>query len=256
MRWRAVLEFEHEGATMLVNRPEGERATGRSFVLVHGIGVSSRYYTRLARVLARSGEVHVVELPGFGAAPRPDEPLTVEQHAATVNAYVRSVGLERVVLVGHSMGVQVVVEAALQDPGLFSSVVGIGGVVDPGARTAPQQALRLAQDTLREPPLANWAVLRDYLRTGPRWYLRTLPVMLGYRTEEALVRLRVPLLVMRGARDPIARHGWAEKMRRLAPGARLVEVDGAAHVAMYSRPEEVAEEILAHSRSAAGREPA
>lgn len=253
MRWRTVLEFEHEQRTMLVERPEGDSDAGRQFVLVHGIGVSSRYYTRLARALAPSGGVHVVELPGFGRAPRPVEPLSIEEHAAVVNAYVREAGLDRPTIVGHSMGVQVVVESALQAPELFSGVVGIGGVVDPSLRTAHQQALRLAQDTLREPPLANWAVLVDYVRTGPRWYLQTLPIMLGYRIEEALPRLQVPLLLVRGARDPIATQAWAEQMRRLAPGSRLVTVDRAAHVAMYSRPEEVAEAVLAHARATAGR---
>lgn len=252
MHWREVLEFEHEDRTMLVKRPEGDDDEGQPFLLVHGIGVSSRYFTRLARVLARSGAVHVVELPGFGGAPRPEEPLSVEEHAATVTAYVRAAQLDRPVLVGHSMGVQVVVESALQDPDLFPAVVAIGGVVDPGARSAPRQALRLAHDTLLEPPLANWAVLRDYARTGPRWYLRTLPVMLGYPTEEALPRLPVPLLVIRGELDPIAPHDWAEQMWRLAPDARLVEIEGAAHVAMYSRPQAVAEEILAHATAAAG----
>jgi pimeloyl-ACP methyl ester carboxylesterase len=256
MRWRSVQEFEHAGRTMLVKRPEGDGDDGPPVVLVHGIGVSSRYFTRLARALAADGSVHVVELPGFGAAPRPDEPLTVEEHAATVNAYVRSAGLGQAVLVGHSMGVQVVVEAALQDPEPYAAVVGIGGVVDPGARTAVRQGLRLAHNSLLEPPLSNWAVLRDYARTGPRWYLKTVPIMLGYRTEEALPRLRVPLLLLRGSRDPIAGPAWTEQMRRLAPDARLVEIEGAAHVAQYSRPEQVAEEIRAHARAAVGRAPA
>ncbi|QFG68615.1 alpha/beta fold hydrolase [Ornithinimicrobium pratense] len=252
MHWRTVHEFRHEDRTMLVKRPEGDSDTGQQFVLVHGIGVSSRYYTRLARVLANTGGVHVVELPGFGGAPRPDTPLSVEDHAATLNAYVRQAGLDRPVLVGHSMGVQVVVEAALQEPALYPCVVGIGGVVDPSARTAWRQAARLGLDTLREPPLANYAVLRDYVRTGPRWYLRTLPIMLGYRLEEALPRLRAPLLLLRGTRDPIATQSWAEQMQRLAPDARLVTLDRAAHVAMYSRPDDVAEEILAQARVAAG----
>ena len=256
MRWRAVERFEHEGATMLVKRPEGDREEGQAFLLVHGIGVASSYWTRLAAVLARSGRVHVVELPGFGGAPRPDEPLTIKQHAATVNAYLRSAGLDDAVLVGHSMGVQVVLDAALQDPRLVSGVVGIGGVVDPGARSTLEQALRLLHDTLREPPGANWAVLRDYVRTGPLTYLKTVPVMLGYRTEETLLGLRVPLLLMRGARDPIAGPDWLEQMRRLAPEARTVEIDGAAHVAMFTHPEEVAGAILTHARTAAGREPA
>lgn len=225
---------------MLIRRPEGDTGHGLQIVLVHGIGVSSRYYTRLARALAPSAGVHVLELPGFGAAPRPDTPLTIKEHADMVSAYVRSAGLHRPVLVGHSMGVQVVVEAALQTPHLYRSLAGIGGVVDPSSRTALRQAARLGLDILREPPLANWAVLRDYLRTGPRWYLKTLPMMLGYRLEEALPRLTIPLLVLRGSRDPIATQPWAEQMQQLTPDARLVTLGRAAHVAMYSRPDDVA----------------
>ncbi|WP_131104817.1 alpha/beta fold hydrolase [Ornithinimicrobium sufpigmenti] len=247
MHWRTVEEFRHGDRSMLVKRPQGDSGTGQQFVLVHGIGVASRYYTRLARALALSGGVHVLELAGFGGAPRPERPLSVEEHAALLNAYVVSAGLDQPVLVGHSMGVQIVVEAALQEPGLHPSVVGIGGVVDPSARTALRQATRLGLDTLRETPLANYAVLRDYARTGPRWYLKNVPIMLGYRLEEALPRLQVPLLLLRGARDPIATQPWAEQMQRLAPDARLVTVPGAAHVAMYTHARDVAEAILAHA---------
>jgi pimeloyl-ACP methyl ester carboxylesterase len=252
MRWRTIETFRHSDRTMLVHRPPHESVTGPQFVLVHGIGVSARYYTRLARALAPSGGVHVVDLPGFGQAPRPDTPLRIEDHAEVLNAYVRSAGLHQPLLVGHSMGTQVVVEAALQAPDLHAGVVAIGGVVDPAARTAPLQALRLAQDVLREPPLTNWTVLSGYARTGLRWYLRTLPAMLGYRTEEALPRLSVPLLVVRGSRDPIATGPWSAQMGRLGSGGRVVEIAGAAHVAMHTHPDQVAAAILEHARAVAG----
>lgn len=195
----------------------------------------------------------MLELPGFGAAPRPESPLSVEELAGVVNAYVLEAGLDQPVLVGHSMGGQVVVEAALKDPSLFPVVVTMGCVVDPGARSAPQQGLRLLHDCFRETPSANWTVLREYARTGPRWYLRTLPSMLGYRTEESVARLPVPLVVMRGARDPIAGHDWAKQLQRLAPAARLVEVPRAAHVVMYTHPDRVASEIMTEAESAARR---
>lgn len=245
MRWRETVDFEHDGSTMIVKRLGPE--AGPQFVLVHGIGVASRYWTRLAGVLSRTGCVHVVELPGFGGTPKPEAPLSVEQLAAVVNAYVQEASVHRPVLIGHSMGAQVVVDAALQQPERVGCVVAIGTVVDPGARTAPRQGKRLAQDFLRETPPANWAVLRDYARTGPRWYAATVPVMLGYATEDAVTRLGVPLLLVRGGRDPICRRDWARQLQRLAPDARLVEIPGAAHVAMYTHPEEVAAEVLLHA---------
>lgn len=248
MQW-STLSYEHDGHTYLVKRLGP--AIGPQFVLVHGIGVASRYYVPLARILAESAGVHVMELPGFGGAPNPESPLSVQDLAAVVNDYVRSAELDQPVLVGHSMGGQVVVEAASQGPGLFPVVVAMGCVVDPRARTALQQGLRLLQDCLRETLSANWTVLCEYARTGPRWYLRTLPSMLGYRTEETVAQLSTPLLVLRGARDPIAGHEWAEQLRRLAPTGRLVEVPAAAHVVMYTHPQQVAAHILPLTRSLA-----
>ncbi|MFK5689534.1 alpha/beta fold hydrolase [Ornithinimicrobium sp. LYQ92] len=251
MQWRSVVEFGHAGTTAHVRRLGPD--SGPQYVLVHGIGVGHSYFTRLAAALtgtgakaAGPGGVHVLELPGFGGTPRPPAPLTIEQLAGVVVAYIRHTGLDRPVLVGHSMGAQVVLEAVLQDPAVAGSVVSIGGVVDPVARSVARQGLRLVADLLLETPSANWVVLRDYARTGPRRYLETVPIMLGYPTDEALARLPVPLLVIRGSRDPVAPQAWAEHMARLAPVGRLVEIPG-AHVVMHTRPEEVAREIATHS---------
>jgi pimeloyl-ACP methyl ester carboxylesterase len=249
MHWRDTLTIRHEGRTTLVRRLGPD--SGPQFVLVHGIGVAATYFERLAEVLARTGGVHVVELPGFGPGPRPVEPLTVEEHAAQVVHYLRSSGLQRVVLVGHSMGSQFVVEAALKAPELVSSVVVMGCVVDPDARSATRQGLRLLADFLREPPKANLMVLRDYARTGPRWYLASLPAMLGYRLEEAVSALPHPLLVVRGGRDPIAPRAWTEQVCRSAPDARMLEIPGAGHVVMWSHAEEVGTAVVDHAHAAA-----
>ena len=243
MQWRSVVEFEHAGTTTHVRRLGPD--TDLQHVLVHGIGMGHRYLAPLAEALAGSGGVHVLELPGFGSTPTPDEPLTIEQLAAVVVAYVRGTGMPRPVLVGHSMGAQAVVEAALQGPDVVGPVVAVGGVVDPAARSAGTQAVRLVADLFRETPSAVGVLLREWARTGPRRYLETVPPMLDYPTEEAAVRLTVPLLVVRGDRDPVAPHGWADQLARLAPDGRLVEVPG-AHAVMFTRPDAVAREIVRH----------
>ncbi|MDH2444204.1 alpha/beta hydrolase [Amnibacterium sp. CER49] len=216
---------------------------GPVFVLVHGIGVGSRYYRRLAPVLATAGRVLTVELPGFRDAPKPGRVQSVEDHGETVAALVAPLG-RPVVLVGHSMGTQIVTEVAARRPELVERLVLIGPVTDPVAPTAVQQGLRLGRDTLREPPLANWIVFSDYARTGPSWYLKTLPSMLTYDMLGTLPRVQAPAVVIRGSRDPIAPRPWAQRVTDLLPHGRLVEVPGAPHVAMFVRPEAVAAAIL------------
>jgi pimeloyl-ACP methyl ester carboxylesterase len=46
-------------------------AIARPVVLVHGIGVSSRYFHPVAARLARFDPVYLVDLPGYGSAPNP-----------------------------------------------------------------------------------------------------------------------------------------------------------------------------------------
>ncbi|MET0932480.1 MAG: alpha/beta fold hydrolase [Mycetocola sp.] len=227
--------------TMFVKRWDALPSAGsETFVLVHGIGVSSRYFERLARELCRFGTVLVVDLPGFGAAPRPPDQLTIEAGAGLLAELIRTEGLTDVVLVGHSMGTQFVVETAAVHPTAVTGIVLAGPVVDERARMPWQQGMRLARDVLRETPVANWIVATDYVRSGIRWYLTELPVMLGYRTEQRLPLVSVPVLVLRGERDPIAPHGWSARLTTTARDGRLVEVPGAAHVVQHTMAVEVA----------------
>jgi pimeloyl-ACP methyl ester carboxylesterase len=243
MHWRTVSEFKHDGRTMLVKRLGADE--GPQFVLVHGIGVGTTYFHRLARTLARIGGVHAVELPGMGRAPRPDEPMSIEDFAGIVSAYLLDADLPDPVLVGQSMGSQVVLEASLQHPDRFRRLVLMGTVVDPRERTALLQGLRLAQDfTFFETPPANAAVFSDYLRTGVRWYLATLPAMLGYHTEEAAPQVTAATLVIRGGRDPISRRPWNRQLCELLPDARFREIPRKGHVVMYTATAAVAEEIV------------
>ncbi len=158
-------------------------------MLLHGIGVSHRYFARLHRELAsgrqaRDAVVYSFDLPGFGGTPRPGSQVSVGEYAAFVAAVLADAGVQSCVVVGHSMGAQFAVELALQEPGLVSRVVLMGPVVDPARRSAAWHALALTRDALfSETPATNVVVFGDYFRTGLRWYLTQLPVMLGYPLE-------------------------------------------------------------------------
>jgi pimeloyl-ACP methyl ester carboxylesterase len=233
--------FEHDGFTLLDYRyGAGE---GTPFVLVHGIGVGLSYFKGLAPLLAEHGPVHVLELPGFGKAPKPEEVLSVEDHAALVVALLRSIG-RPVVLIGQSMGCQIVLEAALRVPALVDRLVAIGAVTDPDERSAGMQGLRLVQDVLGEPLATNWQVFSEYLRCGPRRYLATLPSMLDYDTEAAAAAVAVPTMFLRGSRDPICRRPWARRLAALLAVGGLVEIPGGHHNAQSSHPRATASAIL------------
>lgn len=219
------------------DEPTGERDPGRvPVVLVHGIGVSGRYLAPLAAEMGRTSTVLLPDLPGFGASPHPDVPLTIEDHARVLLALIDRAGLDRPILVGHSMGAQVVAEAAVQRPGVASGLVLIGPVTEPGARSALRQAWRLVRDYRHESARTNLITITDWLRTGPRWYLATVPPMIDYPLEDRIAVPDVPILLVRGARDPVAPLGYLERLATRAKKASVVQVPGEGHIVMIRRP--------------------
>jgi pimeloyl-ACP methyl ester carboxylesterase len=210
-------------------------------VLVHGIGMSGRYFGPLSEVLAATDRVLVPDLPGFGDSTESvQRPLTVEEHADVVTALLETLDAQGAVLVGHSMGAQIVTEAAARRPGLVAGIVLIGPVTEPGARSLPRQALRLLRDGLRESLATDRLMVADWWRTGPRRYAGTLPYMRDYPLEDRLREVHLPTLLVRGSRDPVTPAGYLHRLAAAAPQGRVAEVPGGAHAAMLHSPELVA----------------
>jgi pimeloyl-ACP methyl ester carboxylesterase len=230
--------------------------TAPAVVLIHGIGASHRYLRRLHRLLAGSMDTYSIDLPGFGATPRPGRTLSVAEYARYILGAMDQLGVSEFVLVGHSMGAQFATEAALLEPGRIPHLVLMGPVVDSQRRTVAQQALALGRDCLfYESPSSNALVFTDYLRCGPAWYIKTLRVMMEYPTEQKITGVTAPVLVVRGANDPVANADWSRRLAGLARRGELLEVQGTGHVVQHNRAVEVRDAILAFAglNAAAGQ---
>jgi pimeloyl-ACP methyl ester carboxylesterase len=216
-----------------------QRRDGPVVVLVHGFAVSSRYMIPTASRLATDYWVLAPDLPGSGRSRDVTRVLDIPDLARTLVDWMDVAGVQRAVLLGNSMGCQIVAEAAARYPERATSVVLIGPTIDAYARDLPRQAARLALDVLRE-PISLWLVQTlDYCLFGPRRSATTAGYMLRHRIEDWLPRVHVPALVVRGERDPIVSQRWAEDTARLLPNGRLAVVRRAAHAVNYNAPEEL-----------------
>lgn len=247
-------EFRRGNAVTVIT--ESGRAGGPTFVLVHGIGMGHRYWSDLADSLAREGRVLALDLPGFGEAPEPKHPYTMSESGEYLAELIAAEGLDApVVLVGHSMGTQIVAETAAQRPELVSSVVLIAPTVNPRERSGVVQGIRLLGDpSLTRPKVVALAV-RSYLQAGPRWYFKKLGQMLDHRIELVLPDVAAPTLVVRGEHDRLAPRPWAEQVALMLPHGRYVEVPDRGHETMVTAGDRVADLIVRHTRGeAVGRE--
>lgn len=218
----------------------GEGRPGPAIVLVHGLGVSSRYMLPLLRELSTAYEVHAIDLPGFGRSLDPPRHPDLRQLADAVGRWVEAAGLQAPVLLGNSLGCQHVVEAAAAGCET-SGLVLVGPTVDRAARSWPGQVDRFIHNIPREPLTSLLpAVVPAYLRSGPVRMLRLFREALGDHLEQRLPSVSTPVLLVRGAEDPVSSRPWCESLAGRAPRGRSVEIASAAHAVHFSHPAAVA----------------
>lgn len=223
-------------------------------VLVHGLGVSAALYTHVAAQLRHHARVVALDLPGFAGLPDPGDPMTIAQFARAADRALDHLGVSDPVLVGHSMGAQVVVEMVRRRPELSDRLVLIGPVVWPEQSTFGAVARAFLRSSVHERPGAALVSVKDYVFGGLRWPLETLPAMLSYPIAERLAGFAGRLEIIRGEGDRLCPPQWADELVAATKGSGTVHVArGAAHQVVVDNADEVVEVVLGLLREPASR---
>jgi pimeloyl-ACP methyl ester carboxylesterase len=213
-------------------------------ILVHGLGVSSRYMMPTARRLAPYRVVYAPDLPGFGRSRKPPRPLNITESADALAHWMEMLAIERAVLLANSIGCQIIIELALRRPELVEKLVLVSPTVDAQARSATRSFARLLLDIPHERPSLALIALVDYLQAGLGRTALTFGYAIQDRIEERLPEVRAPVLVVRGLRDPVVPERWAKEVNRLLPASRLVVIRSAGHAVNHNSPEQLTEVVL------------
>ncbi|GAA1938321.1 alpha/beta fold hydrolase [Agromyces allii] len=222
-------------------------ATPPTYVLVHGLGMAAEYWGGLGERLAPTGRVLALDLPGFGEAPEPARVLSVPETADLVADLVRAERLARPVLVGHSMGAQIVADLAARHPELVERIVLIGPSVNPRERSRARQTARLLQDVAVIDPVAFARGAGAMAEAGLPWVLANLRPALEHHLERVMPHVRAETLVVRGEDDRVVPRFWAQAVAGLAPNARYAEVPGRGHEVVARDTGELDDLVIAHA---------
>lgn len=217
--------------------------TRPTFVLIHGLLISSRYMIPTAERLGVNYPVLVPDLPGFGKSSDPRHVMTLAELADALVQWMDQLNLERPIFLGNSLGCQVLTDLALRYPARVDRLILTGPTLDPHARTLLRQFLRLLADWPRERLSLSFPLLLDIFAGGPLRALQTFRYALRDPIRQKLPQIQAPTLVVRGSRDPIATQQWAEEAVRLLPNGRLVVIPGAPHAVNYSAPDALVEVV-------------
>ena len=209
-------------------------AGGIPIVLVHGLGVSSRYMTPLASEWALCHQVYAPDLPGHGKSQTPHPVLSVRDLAKALRDWLRVVGIERAAFVGNSMGCQILVELADLAPECVVAAAFLGPTMDQTVNSRFSHVVGLFMDQFREPPTLIPLQAFDYLGNGP---IRTVVTFLKAVEHDMLGRanrMQAPCLVLRGEFDEIVSDAWVKAVAARMPRAQVQTIVDAGHALNYS----------------------
>jgi len=232
---------------------------GRPLMFVHGFPLDHSMWRSQIDAFAESHRVIAVDLCGFGASDAADGTVTMEQFADDLVAMLDVMAIDDpVVFCGLSMGGYIAWQFLSRYPDRTAALILCDTraaadspeakenrrkmarlALDAGSKAvaAPMLAKLFAPSTYEQQPEIVEATRRVMAATDP---IGVAAALRGMATRpdmtEMLPRISVPTLLVVGEHDVITPPEEMESMARSIPGAKLVRIPDAGHMAPLENP--------------------
>jgi pimeloyl-ACP methyl ester carboxylesterase len=259
--------------TRIYYRAEGK---GLPLVTCNGVLCSSGYWTYFRRFFRDRSRVVAWDYRGHGGSELPSRlsSIGIACYCRDLKAVLDRLEVDKAVLLGHSMGVQVILEFYRRHPERVLALLPVCGaaahalrtfygmpwterLVPPLLRAGERHATavtRILRPLLRSPlpdPLArlggavNWylcprEIMEDYFRHMAsldfRMAARALLAMEDHVAEDVLETIQVPTLVIAGEDDRFTPLSVMERLWQGIPGAEFLVIPRGTHTALVENP--------------------
>ncbi|HXQ53264.1 MAG TPA: alpha/beta fold hydrolase [Stellaceae bacterium] len=241
------VDFIEVRGTRLAYRRGG---AGPALLYLHGTDGLAEWPEMLDE-LALGCDVVAPDHPGFGATPIPSTIDDISDMAYFYLDAIAALGLDRIHVVGHSLGGWIALEMAVRSTARFASLtlIASAGIHVKGvAKTdiflidPEEQAVLSYADPRRGEAAAQRASAEKYQETAIANRIASArlgwqPRFFNPRLERWLHRVDRPTLVLWGEEDRIIPPAYGAAFARLIPGARLTMVPRAGHLPHVERPD-------------------
>ncbi|MCS2611122.1 alpha/beta fold hydrolase [Halomonas dongshanensis] len=231
---------------------------GTPVVLIHGVGLDATMWQAQFAALSRQHDVIAYDMLGHGGSPLPGEGATLDDYARQLVELLDHLVVDKVAVLGFSMGALVARAFALNAPERLSALMILSSVFERDASQRAGIAQRI-QQTIEQGPEANidealerWfspafrqehaatvaAIHRTVCQNDPVGYARSYALFGTQDTYgvERLENLRAPTLVATGELDPGSTPSMAKRLAKRLPKAGVHVFPGQRHMVPVESP--------------------
>jgi len=249
---------------------------GTPVILIHGLGASADIWMHNVEALAKQHQVYALDLAGFGRSDKPGPSFSPLDYAPFLDDFINALNIERVSLIGQSLGGGIALHYAIQFPkkvdklalvdnaGLGKEVIWtlrlmslplVGELFSYPSRKGIEIFFRLA---VRNRALVTKELVDLYYDIfsqpgSQQWFLKILRQIVNIRgAREEILRpimnnlqeITQPVLIVWGEKDRVLplKHAYfaKEKLRN----AELEVMEGCGHIPFFERSEEFNKAVL------------
>lgn len=240
-------------------------------MLLHGYTDSCLSFSQVLAHLPDSLHIFAISQRGHGDSDRPANGYQMQNFAADLNGFMDAVGINKAVVVGHSMGSVVAMHAAVMHPDRVTGLVLIGAMYTPVANNpdlsefsemvattiddpvAPEFVREFQESTLARPISDTFfdTILEESLKVPGRVWRETMRGMQAADVTEQVDNINVPTLIIWGEQDGMAQRADQEALKERISNARLIVYPGAGHGTHWEEPERFAADLTEFVESVA-----
>jgi len=232
-------------------------------VLAHGFSDNGLCWITLIPALREDYDLIMYDARGHGLSDAPETGYSTEDRVADLVGLIHALGLEKPILMGHSMGANTVGWTVAEHPDIARAAI----LEDPGIQRrtqppAPEAQMREMAEKRRAEIIKRNAMTREQLIEGVRADVHdgwpeeeyepwaeskqqlspnVVQFFGGYARSwlgDAFVKTKVPVLVLKKDADEEVKKQDRE-VGKLLPNGKLIHIDGAGHSIRRDKPQAV-----------------
>ena len=238
-----------------------EQGHGRPLLLIHGFPFHRRIWDDYVGLLSSEFLVITIDLPGFGQSPNLPAPFTLAEVADALLEFVSSKKIEKIALVGHSLGGYVALSMLEKNAALFSALVLFHSTAYPDSQEKKDSRSKVVEFVKKNgaeafttsfiPPLFadqhHPAIAKVRRIAGEATDKAVIGYTLAMRDRpdqiKTLERFKNPTLFLAGKKDPGIPFDSVLKQASHCQNPQIHLLENAAHMGMFEFPEETAAQI-------------